>query len=84
MPEHCVEQRLNASYVERLGIGERIDMNQLNAESIRRFLEHAPTYAENARAQACDGRAEAIDTIQTWVNELPAMRRRGLLVEVPA
>jgi uncharacterized protein (TIGR00661 family) len=70
MPEDCVEQRLNAAAVERMGIGMRVALRGLTAEVIQRFLSQEARLAANVRRQARDGRAEALEAIDRFVHEL--------------
>jgi uncharacterized protein (TIGR00661 family) len=77
MPEASVEQRMNAAAIARLSLGESIDTDELTPGVIRRFLERAPAYAENALRQARDGGQEAIETLEKWIAELSPREVRG-------
>ena len=79
MPENCVEQRLNAAFVEHLGIGRRVRHGDLEVGVVREFLSHEQAYVENIRRQARDGRREALETIERFVRELTGKR-----AELPA
>jgi uncharacterized protein (TIGR00661 family) len=70
MPERCVEQRLNAAAVERLGIGMRITREQFSVERTRLFLDHVDRYAQNMRRHLRDGLHEALEAIETNLAEL--------------
>jgi uncharacterized protein (TIGR00661 family) len=72
MPESCVEQRLNAAFVERLQIGSQVPMRALTGETLNAFLLHAPRFTANARLLAADGRRAAVTHIERWLRELPA------------
>lgn len=75
MPEKCVEQRMNATGLVQLGIGEAHDGSEVTATVIRRFLGRHAQYAEQARLHQRDGRAEAIAILERWMTELVAQRR---------
>jgi uncharacterized protein (TIGR00661 family) len=70
VPESTVEQRLNAREVVALGIGEQVAMSELDEGVIQRFLTRAESYAERCRAQAHDGRAQAVEILERWLSEL--------------
>ncbi len=70
MPEDCVEQRLNAAAISRLGIGMETTFAAFSPAVVQRFLELEPTYRERTRVVARDGRAEAIRTIERFLREL--------------
>ncbi|MFO0839670.1 MAG: glycosyltransferase family protein [Phycisphaerae bacterium] len=72
MPEDCVEQRLNAAAVERMGIGRRVDFLRLTPDFIRRFLKDEQRFVESIARQRRDGRREAIDAIEQCLRELSA------------
>jgi uncharacterized protein (TIGR00661 family) len=69
MPERCVEQRLNAGGVVRMGIGERADIETLTVETIESFLEATPLYAARARRATRDGRDQAIACLEGWMRK---------------
>lgn len=75
MPEATVEQRLNASAVERMGIGEVASFETLNAGKIRGFLARRDAYAEAAIRQATNGRRAALERLEAWFEELASRRR---------
>ena len=70
MPEDCVEQRLNAAYVERMGIGRQARAEELTAPMIREFLADEQTHLCGIRRHARDGRREALETIERCICEL--------------
>jgi uncharacterized protein (TIGR00661 family) len=74
MPERCVEQRLNAAAVERLGIGMRLNPRQLNPRRLRTFLDHCPEFAANTRLHIRDGLPAAIAIIDRYLAELAPAR----------
>jgi uncharacterized protein (TIGR00661 family) len=83
MPEACVEQRLNAAAVERMGIGERITARQFTAERLRAFLANLDAYAANLAGHVRDGVQESLAAIEQFLTELaPAARRAVDLTRV--
>ncbi len=74
LPEESTEQRVNACAVERLGIGEQVSFEQLDAGALRRFLSRTERYVERARWLARDGRREVVDTLERFAAELTAGR----------
>jgi hypothetical protein len=69
-PERCVEQRLNAAAVARLGIGRETRHEDISAEAIGRFLRDAPAFEAATRNVVRDGRAEALAAIDGFATEL--------------
>lgn len=72
MPEDCVEQRLNASAVERLGIGMRTSMWRISPGVIEKFLRRESELRAATSLLAIDGRADALRVIERFLNELSA------------
>jgi uncharacterized protein (TIGR00661 family) len=70
MPEDCVEQRLNAMALERLGIGMQIPLAQLSATVIQSFLARGDDYREAIRRHRHDGRREALHLLEGFFREL--------------
>jgi uncharacterized protein (TIGR00661 family) len=76
MPEACVEQRLNAAAVERLGIGMRLSARRFSAERLRAFLDDLDSYEANLARHVRDGVQESLDAIEQFLTELvPAARQ---------
>lgn len=76
MPEACVEQRLNAAAVERLGIGMRLSARQFTAERLRAFQANLDVYAGNLAGNVRDGVRQSLEAIEQFVTELaPAAGR---------
>jgi uncharacterized protein (TIGR00661 family) len=69
-PEDCVEQRLNAAAVARLGVGRQVRHQDFSAAVIREFLGDEATYRANIARAARDGRAEALAAIERFIHEL--------------
>lgn len=84
LPEACVEQRLNAAAVERLGIGETSGFPELSPNRVRAFLERAPHYALAARRNATDGCRDAIEKIEGWIRGARAAAPVRTLARVAA
>lgn len=70
LPEDAFEQRLNAHLIERMGVGQRGDLNRLTPSDIDRFLGHDESLRAHMREHARDGRSEAIDTLRRFIGEL--------------
>jgi uncharacterized protein (TIGR00661 family) len=76
MPEACVEQRLNAAAVERLGIGMRLSARQFSAPRLRGFLARLDGYEANLARHVRDGVRESLEAIEQFLTELvPGARR---------
>jgi uncharacterized protein (TIGR00661 family) len=70
IPEDCVEQRMNALAVQRLGIGRKIGMRQLTLPTLRDFLKNVEMYREHMVAQFRDGLQEAHCALDQFLKEL--------------
>jgi uncharacterized protein (TIGR00661 family) len=70
MPEACVEQRLNAAAVERLGIGMRTAPRHLTPALVRTFLDRRDEYAANMRRHVRDGLHDAVTAIEEFIADL--------------
>lgn len=70
IPERCVEQRLNADAVARLGLGERLSWRQLKAGRIRDFLDRCDDYRTRLRSHARDGVRESLEALRRFFSEL--------------
>jgi uncharacterized protein (TIGR00661 family) len=70
MPENTVEQRLNAAAVERLRIGIQVRLEHVDAPLIAGFFRQAETFAGTIKAAVSDGRADALDAIERFAQEL--------------
>jgi uncharacterized protein (TIGR00661 family) len=76
MPEHTVEQRLNAAAVERLGIGLQVSHTAIDATVIRRFLAMEDVFRASMRSAVRDGREEALVAIDSFARDLVRHRAR--------
>lgn len=70
MPEDCVEQRMNAAAVEKMGIGMQIAQRYISTAVILQFLARHSSYCENIQRYARDGRREALQAIEIYIKEL--------------
>jgi uncharacterized protein (TIGR00661 family) len=70
MPEACVEQRLNAAAVERLGIGMRVSAREFSAARLRTFLSQLDLYRSNIGRNIRDGLPEAVEIMEQFLQEL--------------
>jgi uncharacterized protein (TIGR00661 family) len=77
MPEHTVEQRLNASAVDRLGIGQKVNHTDVTAAIIERFLAEERRFCGAMGRAVRDGRADALVAIEGFARELRAAGRRS-------
>jgi uncharacterized protein (TIGR00661 family) len=76
IPEQCVEQRMNALAVQRLGIGRRIEIGELTLPTLRDFLNHLDVYSAQMSAQFHDGLHAALAIIDEFLAELAPMAAR--------
>ena len=70
MPECCVEQRLNAAALERMGFGRQVPHSRFSSQVLREFLDQEAYYLENIRRSARNGRQEAVATIEQFIQDL--------------
>jgi len=84
MPIDCMEQRLNAIMLERMGVGRMIRPAELTGAAIRSFAEAEPEFLARMPAQRRDGLAEAISAIDACIAELTADRPVTRLNSDPA
>jgi uncharacterized protein (TIGR00661 family) len=78
MPEACVEQRLNAAAVERMGIGVRVSARQFSAGRLRAFLANLDFYANNRSRNVRDGVQESLEAIEQFLTELAPAASRAI------
>lgn len=81
VPEDAFEQRLNATMIERMGVGQRADLQRLTPSDVDRFLGQYDYLRSNMREHARDGRREAVETLHRFIGELVSrksgVRKRG-------
>jgi uncharacterized protein (TIGR00661 family) len=70
MPIDCLEQRINAQAIERMGVGMRVTRERVSTELLRCFLSREEEFARNAQRQARDGVAETLEVIERFAGEL--------------
>jgi uncharacterized protein (TIGR00661 family) len=78
VPEACVEQRLNAAAVERLGIGMRLSDRQFTTERLRAFLNNLDFYRSNLVRNVRDGLQQSLEAIEQFLTELAPTAQRML------
>jgi len=74
MPEHTVEQRLNAAAVERIGVGMQVRHDRVTRDVFVRLLADEPRFRAAAARGARDGRVEAIAALESFARELSLSR----------
>jgi uncharacterized protein (TIGR00661 family) len=70
LPERCVEQRMNALAIERLGIGQKIRPCEFTLPTLRNFLDRLDVYRQQMAGQFRDGLPEALAAIDQFLAEL--------------
>jgi uncharacterized protein (TIGR00661 family) len=70
MPMACLEQRLNADAIERMGRGRQIRRGGLTADALRDFLRREDAYAAHAGEEPRDGAKEALAAIEQYGDDL--------------
>jgi uncharacterized protein (TIGR00661 family) len=70
VPEDAFEQRLNASMIERMGVGQRADLRRLTPSDVDRFMGDIDRFKLHMHEHARDGRSEAIETLHRFIGEL--------------
>jgi uncharacterized protein (TIGR00661 family) len=78
MPETCVEQRLNAAAVERLGIGVRVSARDFSSARLRMFLSQLETYRSHIARNVRDGVQEAVEIMEQFLQELVPGRQQAM------
>ncbi|PWN56087.1 glycosyltransferase family protein [Abyssibacter profundi] len=76
LPEDAFEQRLNAYMIERMGVGMRRSLSSLHVRDIEDFLAMSPFMRNNMDEHRRDGRAEAQQWLDTYIDELAGDRTR--------
>jgi uncharacterized protein (TIGR00661 family) len=69
-PENCVEQRLNATALERRGFGLQVAGSAFDVHVLQRFLAREAEFVASMRRSARNGRAEALATLEQFLAEL--------------
>src|SRR5262249_2970715 len=86
LPERCVEQRMNALAVERLGIARKLRPHESTLPALRSFLDRLDVYRQRMAGQHRDGLPEALAPLDQFLAELvpSAARTDPPLEHVPA
>lgn len=84
LPENAFEQRLNAWMIEQMGVGRRADIRTFSPSDVDRFLSDCETFRERTTEYAQDGRADAVDTLGRFIEELKSATRSGRRSARPA
>lgn len=78
-PEDCVEQRVNARAVERLGIGVQVALRRFTADAVRAFLARGDEFRADLDGVRRDSRREALETLETLLAALTGRRETKLV-----
>ena len=70
LPEDSLEQRLNATAIEKMDIGMRTHRNTVTVDQLREFLAHRDSFAANIPPTPADGQARAVAAIEEYAREL--------------
>jgi uncharacterized protein (TIGR00661 family) len=70
IPERCVEQRLNAAGVVRLGIGMRTTRGKFKPRVIKEFLARTDEFRANMKNHVRDGLRETLSALEEFMREL--------------
>lgn len=76
-PIECLEQRLNALQIERMGLGICVSRRQVTAQVLRDFLAREEQFRRHAPGPSRDGEHEALEAIEKYLDELADPRRRA-------
>lgn len=78
VPEDVVEQRLNASMVCKMGIGEQMPLSALTGYDIERFLRHVDDYEQRLPEYRREGNKEALAALERGLERIRrSAGRRG-------
>ena len=77
IPEDCVEQRLNASAVERLGIGMQIGQRRISPAVLQSFLAREQEFRANVEKLSRNGQKEALAALEQFFAELADPKDAG-------
>jgi uncharacterized protein (TIGR00661 family) len=67
-PENTIEQRINAYFVEKMGIGMQGELSRVSEEIFDGFINHLEIYKENTKKFARDSHHEAVGIIDGFLN----------------
>jgi uncharacterized protein (TIGR00661 family) len=77
-PEACVEQRLNAAAVVRLGIGMRLRAHEFTGDRLRTFVSQLDRYQDQIGSNVRDGGPEAVEILEQFLRELVPVARQSV------
>ncbi len=69
-PMACLEQRLNADAIERMGVGMQVPPRRVTAAVVQRFLAREAEFAASFHGSSRDGAKEALEAIERFAAEL--------------
>lgn len=75
IPENCVEQRMNAVALAQNGIGMWSWQRRVHVGALRRFMDRVPTFSQNLKRQARDGRQEILAALNGFFAECGGAKR---------
>jgi uncharacterized protein (TIGR00661 family) len=84
IPMACMEQRLNAIMIERMGVGMYARRGQITGKLLREFLAREEEFASAARREFHDGAREAIEAVEQSAEELLTGRNGGTTARATA
>ncbi len=70
LPEHSLEQHVNAEIVEHLGAGRQTSDRGFSEAVLHAFIANLAAYAEGSRQHARDGVADALAAVDRFLEEL--------------
>jgi UDP:flavonoid glycosyltransferase YjiC (YdhE family) len=69
-PMSCLEQRLNADAIERMGVGMQVPPRRVTAEVVQRFLAREAEFVAKFHGSSRDGAKEALEAVERFAAEL--------------
>lgn len=69
-PEDSIEQRINAQFVEKMGIGMQMDLENVSDDSFRKFFEKEKTFKKNTYKYDKDSLEEVNEMINEFLDEI--------------
>jgi uncharacterized protein (TIGR00661 family) len=70
MPMACLEQRLNAVQIERMGVGMQVKRHQVTSQVFQTFLAREDEFRNNISQKTRNGAREAFEAIEQFATEL--------------
>ena len=81
MPMDCVEQRLNANQIVKLGIGMKSDRRKITGSTIKDFLAREDEFVSNMPESKVDGGEQAAEALEQYIQELTSSKKERQSVE---